>query len=224
MAATVRRPSRRKPVTLIAHFFNESYMGWCSCARQQVTSCLGDRAAREAEGPAMNTILLTAAVVALMAAVIGGGLKAFQIDVPVLETLGVRAALGVLGIAFLIAAVLLQDDPPKPAPPAAPPRSTKVACSDGMDNDSDGRTDYPNDSNCSSPDDGSERNPACSDGLDNDGDGDIDYPKDSKCSSPDDRTEKIPKCSDGLDNDHDGKTDYPDDPGCSSRDDQAEKR
>lgn len=48
----------------------------------------------------MNTILLTAGVVALMAAVIGGGLKAFNIELPVLGSGVVRVALGGLGIAF----------------------------------------------------------------------------------------------------------------------------
>jgi len=58
----------------------------------------------------MNAILLTAGVVAVMAAVIGGGLRAFQIEVPVLTSVAVRAALGVLGIAFLVAAVMLRED------------------------------------------------------------------------------------------------------------------
>lgn len=58
----------------------------------------------------MNTVLLTAGVVALMAAVIGGDLRAFHIDVPLLKGARVRAALGALGIAFLIAAVLLRED------------------------------------------------------------------------------------------------------------------
>jgi hypothetical protein len=58
----------------------------------------------------MNTILLTAGVVALMAAVIGGGLRAFQIEVPVLQSRGVRVALGALGVAFLLAAVLVPQD------------------------------------------------------------------------------------------------------------------
>lgn len=58
----------------------------------------------------MNTILLTAGVVALMAAVIGGGLDAFNIKMPVLPSPRVRATLGALGIAFLIAAVLLPEN------------------------------------------------------------------------------------------------------------------
>lgn len=58
----------------------------------------------------MNTILLTAGVVALMAAVIGGGLKAFNIELPVLQSRAVRIALGGLGIVFLIAAFVLRED------------------------------------------------------------------------------------------------------------------
>jgi hypothetical protein len=58
----------------------------------------------------VNTILLTAGVVALMAAVIGGGLKAFNIEIPVLSSRGVRVTLGALGIAFIVGAVVLKDD------------------------------------------------------------------------------------------------------------------
>lgn len=58
----------------------------------------------------MNTVLVTAGVVCLIAAVIGGRLKAFNIDIPPLESRGVRLTLGLLGIAFLAAAVVLRDD------------------------------------------------------------------------------------------------------------------
>jgi len=58
----------------------------------------------------MNTVLLTAGVVALMAAVIGGGLKAFNIELPVLQSRGVRIALGALGVLFLVAAFALRED------------------------------------------------------------------------------------------------------------------
>ena len=57
-------------------------------------------------------------------------------------------------------------------------------CSDGMDNDLDGKTDYPNAPSCETARDDDESDP-----------------------SP------LPPCSDGLDNDQDGKTDYPMDPG-----------
>jgi hypothetical protein len=55
----------------------------------------------------MNTILLTAGVVALMAAVIGGDIDALNIRIPLLRGRVVRTALGMLGLAFLLAAVLL---------------------------------------------------------------------------------------------------------------------
>src|SRR3989344_2114823 len=49
------------------------------------------------------------------------------------------------------------------------PNCTPVSqCSDGIDNDGDGQTDFPNDIGCSSPSDNDETNPPqCSDGIDN---------------------------------------------------------
>ncbi|HEY4244960.1 MAG TPA: hypothetical protein VGM88_34330 [Kofleriaceae bacterium] len=63
------------------------------------------------------------------------------------------------------------------------------ACSDGVDNDGDGKIDYPNDPGCASPGDNDETDtcpagpscPQCGDGIDNDGDGLIDYPNDPSC-------------------------------------------
>lgn len=66
------------------------------------------------------------------------------------------------------------------------------ACSDGLDNDFDGAADYPQDPDCTSPDDAFEAGPgapACIDGLDNDADGRIDYPADAGCEAPDDDDE-----------------------------------
>lgn len=71
-------------------------------------------------------------------------------------------------------------------PPAA-------VCSDGDDNDGDGKTDYPNDPGCISTTDSDETD-----------------------------TPPAAVCSDGIDNDVDGKTDYPSDPGCSSGTDTDE--
>lgn len=46
----------------------------------------------------------------------------------------------------------------------------------GVDDDGDGRTDFPDDPGCASADDVSERAlPQCANGLDDDGDGDVDY-------------------------------------------------
>jgi len=111
-------------------------------------------------------------------------------------------------------------------------------CSDGIDNDNDGRIDAA-DASCHV--DFVATNPAsyrpnidaedleptgqCADGIDNDGDGKIDFPSDPGCESPHDSDEadpvSAPQCSDGIDNDGDGKIDS-DDPGCSSDDDNDE--
>ena len=102
--------------------------------------------------------------------------------------------------------------------------SGTAACSDGKDNDGDGKTDYPADPGCTSAADTDETDvPQCSDGKDNDGDGLLDYPNDPGCASYLDATEGgNPACSDGLDNDGDGKVDFPADPGCSSATDTSE--
>jgi hypothetical protein len=66
------------------------------------------------------------------------------------------------------------------------------ACSDGIDNDHDGRTDYGSDPECASPSGTSEglpgSAPACRDGIDNDLDGHTDYPDDQDCAYPGDGT------------------------------------
>ncbi len=63
-------------------------------------------------------------------------------------------------------------------------------CNDGMDNNGDGRSDFPADPGCANTTDDSEDTvcpgpscPECADGLDNDGDTQIDYPADSGCLS-----------------------------------------
>lgn len=112
------------------------------------------------------------------------------------------------------------------------------ACNDGIDNDGDGRTDYPEDPGCASPEDPSELDPLhlpqCADGIDNDGDGRIDFdqngngivdPEDDpgclSASSDDERNVVLPQCADGVDNDGDGLTDLAD-PQCSSLNDNDE--
>jgi hypothetical protein len=101
--------------------------------------------------------------------------------------------------------------------PAPPPE-----CSDGTDNDGDGRTDHPADGQCESPSDPRER-AQCDDDLDNDTDGRIDYPADPGCRSARDNSEAPnPQCSDDVDNDGDGDIDHPADPGCSSPRDNNE--
>ncbi|MFN2537380.1 MAG: hypothetical protein ABR549_04405, partial [Mycobacteriales bacterium] len=110
-------------------------------------------------------------------------------------------------------------------------RAVKNAqCSDGVDNDGDGKIDFPADPGCTSPTDDSEADsggqPECSDGIDNDGDGKVDFPADPGCSSARDDSEADnggkTQCNDGVDNDGDGKIDFPADPGCSSARDDSE--
>ena len=71
-----------------------------------------------------------------------------------------------------------------------PPKGT-TECSDGLDNDRDGTTDFGADSECSSRADITERTPACSDRLDNDRDGKTDFGADPECSSAADPAEKV---------------------------------
>ena len=68
---------------------------------------------------------------------------------------------------------------------------TRPQCSDGIDNDNDGATDYPADFSCGSATDNDEMFPKaqCQDGFDNDGDGLIDYPQDIGCTSNQDNSE-----------------------------------
>ncbi|MBA3460416.1 MAG: hypothetical protein H0T46_10675 [Deltaproteobacteria bacterium] len=60
-----------------------------------------------------------------------------------------------------------------------------AACDDGMDNDGDGKTDYPADPGCMTPADNDEADPAtapvCADGMDNDADALVDWPSDYGC-------------------------------------------
>ena len=100
-------------------------------------------------------------------------------------------------------------------------------CSNGVDDDGDGKIDFPDDLGCSNAQDDSEDSaalPQCNDGRDNDGDGKIDYPNDPGCLVAQQDTETddcpdgpgCPQCSNGKDDDANGLTDYPNDPGCTS--------
>jgi len=60
----------------------------------------------------------------------------------------------------------------------------KAACEDGVDNDGDGRVDFPADLGCTSATDSDEADlPACLDLRDNDGDGKTDFLQDPGCTS-----------------------------------------
>ena len=70
---------------------------------------------------------------------------------------------------------------------AAGSRTCQLAqCSDGMDNDTDGVTDFPNEPGCASAEDNDETNPttpaACSNSMDDDSDTLVDYPADYGCT------------------------------------------
>jgi len=91
-------------------------------------------------------------------------------------------------------------------------------CSDGLDDDGDGRIDFPADPGCTTGSDWNEREATlpCDNNLDDDRDGLRDHPADPGCDAPDDASERgaVFECDNGLDDDEDGATDYPDDPGC----------
>jgi hypothetical protein len=113
-----------------------------------------------------------------------------------------------------------ETDPPKPQ------------CSNGIDDDLDGKVDLA-DPGCVSTSDNDETDPPplpapqCSDGLDNDGDLKTDA-ADPGCASAGDNDETdpsappLPQCSNGVDDDLDGKTDFGSDPGCVSLGDNDE--
>jgi hypothetical protein len=97
-------------------------------------------------------------------------------------------------------------------------------CSNGTDDDGDGRTDL-QDPGCIAASDNSEPDTVCSDRLDNDADGRVDFPFDWGCAVPVARPAQNPtgpnqidtsevdpaQCDDGRDNDGDGTLDF--DPG-----------
>ncbi len=122
------------------------------------------------------------------------------------------------------------DDPDAGEPQDTSTKTWTVAgqaqCNNGIDDDNDGQTDFPNDPQCTNAQDDSEAaQPQCSDGIDNDNDGQTDFPNDPQCDSASDPTEapdqgETFECSDGIDNDNDGRTDHPNDPDCTGpRDD-----
>lgn len=77
----------------------------------------------------------------------------------------------------------------------------RPACSDTMDNDGDGKADYPMEPGCADALDDDEMDPAmppvCADGMDNDMDGRADYPMDTECPSAAGDSEE-PQCGAGV--------------------------
>jgi hypothetical protein len=58
----------------------------------------------------LNEVLISAGAASIILAIVGGGAKAFGVEVPVLESAPRQVALALAGVAFLGAAVLLRDD------------------------------------------------------------------------------------------------------------------
>ena len=55
----------------------------------------------------MNNVLLSAGAACVILAIVGGGAKAFGVEVPVLSSVGRQVALGIVGIGFLTAAYVV---------------------------------------------------------------------------------------------------------------------
>jgi hypothetical protein len=73
---------------------------------------------------------------------------------------------------------------------------SRAVCNDGLDDDADGKIDYPNDPGCTTGEDDTEGDtcpgagcPQCGDGADNDTDGKIDFPMDFGCGAASGSTE-----------------------------------
>jgi hypothetical protein len=60
----------------------------------------------------MQTTFLTVGIVCLIAAIVGGGLKAFGLDMPVVNSVPRQVVLGVLGAAFVAISIWLIPVPP----------------------------------------------------------------------------------------------------------------
>ncbi len=141
---------------------------------------------------------------------------------------GVRQALDVFVLSGVGSSLLQESTAQSESKAVAVAAAATPQCSDGVDNDGDGKIDFPADPGCSSATDDSEAGggPQCSDGIDNDGDGKIDFPADKGCTSASDTSEAgdgtdsrgaaesgDSQCDDGKDNDGDGVIDAAD-PGC----------
>ncbi len=97
-----------------------------------------------------------------------------------------------------------------------------AACDDGLDNDGDGKKDFPEDPGCTSKADTDEAFvPQCADGIDQDRDTKIDLDDEGCSSLLDDSEGGEPACNDGTDNDGDSKVDTAD-PGCDGSTDSSE--
>lgn len=68
----------------------------------------------------METVLLSAGIACLIAAIVGGGLKAFGIEIPMLQSLARQLLLAALGV-ILVMVSFVNSSPPKPPDGRASP-------------------------------------------------------------------------------------------------------
>jgi hypothetical protein len=59
----------------------------------------------------MNNVLLGAGAACVIAAIAGGGAKAFGVEIPVLRSVRRQVVLGIVGIGFLAAAYVVGNGP-----------------------------------------------------------------------------------------------------------------
>jgi hypothetical protein len=83
---------------------------------------------------------------------------------------------------------------------------SRAECGNGIDDDSDGFIDHPEDPGCIDAASETE-SPECDDGIDNDGDSLVDHPADASCRDASGATE-LSRCQNGLDDDGDGGIDF----------------
>jgi hypothetical protein len=74
----------------------------------------------------MQTTFLTVGIACIIAAIVGGGFKAFGIEIPILNSLRRQLALGVLGAAFVVISIYLNPVPPPEITISAPKEGEKV--------------------------------------------------------------------------------------------------
>ena len=79
----------------------------------------------------MNATLLTSGIVFLGAAIVGGGLKAFGVEVPLLRSLRRQVLLGLVGLGFLFASFRVATTPASSDPPGSPTVSPQAAVPTG---------------------------------------------------------------------------------------------
>jgi hypothetical protein len=79
----------------------------------------------------MSTTLLSAGLACLIAAVIGGGLKAFGVQIPVLQSLKRQVILGLLGIVLILVSFWVLPSSGKKAEPPEPDSGSQIKVDPG---------------------------------------------------------------------------------------------